>query len=278
MNTLAVIITVHNRINTTLVCLDRLYSQFSCFNNFDFCVYLTDDGSTDGTSDVIREKYPQVSILNGTGDLFWNKGMHLAFGEALKDDYDFYLWVNNDTTLFHDAIKRLLNVSKKFSNRAIIVGSTKDPDTGEHAYGGLKQNHPCKPIGFEKVIPEEFPIFVDTMNGNCVLIPKYVAKKVGNLDPHFSHGIGDFDYGLRAKNLGIPIILAPGYLGSCKRDHIEWKSPFDKLRNLLSIKVIPIREWMLYVRRHAGCLWPLYLFSPYIKAIFNVQKNTVHKE
>lgn len=54
------------------------------------CVYLTDDGSTDGTTEMLREKYPQVKVVSGNGNLFWDRGMHAAWREAVKGDTYFH--------------------------------------------------------------------------------------------------------------------------------------------------------------------------------------------
>lgn len=41
------------------------------------------------------------------------------------------------------------------------------------------------------------------MNGNCVFIPSEIVNAIGNLDPIFSHAMGDIDYGLRAQKKGL---------------------------------------------------------------------------
>src|SRR6476619_4525822 len=91
---IAVVMTCHNRRNTTLACLHTLYEQKHHCD-----VYLTDDGSYDGTAQGIKAEYPDVHILQGNGNLFWVGGMHLAFNEAIKNQYDYYLWLNDDTFL-----------------------------------------------------------------------------------------------------------------------------------------------------------------------------------
>ncbi|MHC5831198.1 MAG: glycosyltransferase family 2 protein, partial [Nostoc sp.] len=75
---LAVIMTCFNRRETTLICLRALAQQTKSFD-----VYLTDDGSSDGTSKAVKVFYPQVQILQGNGNLFWVGGMRLAFAEAM---------------------------------------------------------------------------------------------------------------------------------------------------------------------------------------------------
>jgi len=61
---------------------------------------MTDDGCTDGTSKEVLEQYPSVHIVSGDGTLFWNRGMYCAWKAAVKErEYDFYMWLNDDTTL-----------------------------------------------------------------------------------------------------------------------------------------------------------------------------------
>jgi GT2 family glycosyltransferase len=87
---IAVIITVYNRREKTLECLRHLFAQDNC--GLQITVYLTDDGSTDGTGDEVRRLFPQVVVSRGNGSLFWTGGMNLSWELAMKsDDYDGYL-------------------------------------------------------------------------------------------------------------------------------------------------------------------------------------------
>lgn len=50
---LAVLMTCHNRRETTLKCLNTLYNQEGA-TNIDMAVYLVDDGSTDGKTELSK--------------------------------------------------------------------------------------------------------------------------------------------------------------------------------------------------------------------------------
>ena len=63
--TLAVLITCHNRKDTTLSCLGRLFSIRK-----DIDVYCVDDSSADGTAEAIRDGFPQVNLISGDGIFF----------------------------------------------------------------------------------------------------------------------------------------------------------------------------------------------------------------
>ncbi len=70
---IAALLTCFNRKQKTLVCLEALFNQVLPAD-VDISAYLVDDASTDGTSDVVRQTYPQVKIFSGDGNLFWNGG------------------------------------------------------------------------------------------------------------------------------------------------------------------------------------------------------------
>lgn len=237
--------------------------------------YLLDDGSTDGTSEAVKTRYPQVHLLQGDGFLFWNRGMRRAFAAALEGGYDYYLWLNDDTLLYPEALESLLRthhrVARLGGEASIVVGSTCDPDTGQHTYGGLRRESWLRPLHFTPVEPGREPRQCDTMNGNCVLIPREVAEVVGNLDPAFTHSMGDIDYGFRAQEACCRIWIAPGYAGNCPRNSLRgsWRDAKlnfrSRLDKLLGPKGLPPREWGVFVRRHAGPLWVAYWTLPYVR-------------
>lgn len=269
---LGIVMTCHNRIQVTLNCLKALYDQ-----NVFFQVYLVDDGSFDGTSQAVEKQYPSVKVLQGDGNLFWVGGMYLAFAEAMKHNYDYYLWLNDDTVLESNALQTLIDtyflVKDRGNSQSIIVGSVKDPETGKYSYGGRIRSTKKFSHTFKAVEPTDEPQECDTMQGNIVLIPSSVVEIVGNLEPAFTHQRGDLDYGLRAKKLGCSIFVAPGYLGTCPQNLVtgSWVdmslSPYQRLQKVLQIKAFPAREWAIFTKRHSGKFWFIYWTFPYIRAL-----------
>ena len=213
---IAVLLTVHNRKEKTLSCLDLLYTQEKV-DNFKMDVFMTDDGCTDGTLESVIEKYPTVKVISGDGTLFWNRGMYQAWLEALNcDDYDFILWLNDDTKLITDSIKKMLYWSSIVNDNSIIVGSTLANEVNRNfSYGGKTGG-----IKQKSLLPDQNKLKeCVTFNGNIVLIPKSVYKKIGIIDPTFHHSFGDVEYGFRATKNGLINYLAPGYYGYCERNN-----------------------------------------------------------
>ena len=80
MNKLAVLLTCFNRKEKTLQALKCVYQAQEYYGNeLIITIYLTDDGSTDGTATEVKKQFPQVNILNGTGTLFWAEGMRKSW-------------------------------------------------------------------------------------------------------------------------------------------------------------------------------------------------------
>src|SRR5690606_30533818 len=185
------LLTVFNRREKTLRCLDRLFRQVGLREKFIIEVFLVDDGSTDNTKEEVLDQFPRTHVIQGDGTLFWNRGMHLAWKSAVKKaEYDYFLWLNDDTLIDLSCISTALKTADEYGG-SIIVGSTvAGHDSSIYTYGGRAQNG-------KLIVPGVKPRLAHFFNGNIVLIPKVVYEVVGMNDPYFHHSLGDFDYGLR---------------------------------------------------------------------------------
>ena len=88
--------------NTCDLLRNCLHSVFSQTKDIEFEVIVSDNGSVDGSVEMIRQEFPQVVLVENNANLGFgpanNRGVDVAKGE-----YIFYL--NSDTLLFNNAIK-----------------------------------------------------------------------------------------------------------------------------------------------------------------------------
>lgn len=210
MKKIAILLTVHNRKLKTLLCLEHLFSQ-QTVPGYMWEVFLTDDGCTDGTPEEVAKQFPSVNIIKGDGTLFWNRGMYKAWEAAASvKQFDFYLWLNDDTLLFADAVKNILAAARQTNFSAIICGATCGKDTQQVTYSGWLHSDK-KPLAPNASIQQ-----CQIVNGNFLIVPKVIYDKVGNLDWKFRHAIGDFDYGLRVQKAGFRCYISPQFVGTCE--------------------------------------------------------------
>ncbi|MGY3564833.1 glycosyltransferase family 2 protein [Sinomonas sp. RB5] len=214
----AVIIACHNRRELTLRSVDHaLISARDSDVEASFIVF--DDGSTDGTADALKSLPADITILPGDGSAYWAQGMAQAEEVALRRSPDrsdsFILWLNDDVILDRHAFALLEQTSKSHPD-AVLVGATREPETGAISYSGLarKGSHPLK---FELVQPNGGHQAVYSFNGNVVLVPIRIARDIGGIDGTYSHAFADIDYGVRCKQLGVPVILTSTTVGTCAR-------------------------------------------------------------
>lgn len=270
---LAALLTCHNRKAKTLSCLEALFAAADAAPGLKIEVFVTDDGSTDGTSAAIRTAGYPVELLSADGSKFWTGGTLISWDAAIASatDFDGYLLLNDDTTLDRDALAVLTAVCTANQGNAVVVAAIRDPESAQVSYGGVVRTVDWHPAKVRRLAASPEVQVADTFNANCVLVPKAVFERVGPLDPAFTHGFSDFDYGYRATAAGFQVLVAPGVLGTCARNSTKgtWEDPALGLRRRLELlnspKGLPWREWAYYLRRHGPWFWPVLTLGPAIR-------------
>ncbi|WIB00734.1 glycosyltransferase family 2 protein [Curtobacterium sp. MCBA15_012] len=214
---LYILIACHNRLELTTRALQQVQDAAGDAA-MDVRIVVFDDGSTDGTAAAIRSMQGPITLLEGDGSAFWARSMHEAEKHVLEraaaEDSDFLLWLNDDVDLDRASFQAMLRDAR---HDRVTVGATLDPTNGSVTYSGLRRSG-IHPLNFERIDPTDQSGTVDTFNGNCVLVPVGLARKIGGIDGRFSHGLADIDYGLRCSRLDIPVVLAPRPIGRCARN------------------------------------------------------------
>lgn len=268
---IAILLTCHNRREKTKHCLKSIFAA-TFRDDFKIDIFLVDDGSTDNTTEMVIENYPEVHVINGTGSLFWNQGMRLAWQTAINvHDYDFYIWLNDDTLIkkhgFLEIFECFYETRLKDKKDAIIVGGCHISEGRyEFSYGGRNDHGP--------VIPDSTIKRCKYINGNIVLVPQSIYNEIGILSDDYTHAMGDFDYGLRAIEAGYHCYTTRIYVGECEKNERipNWSNPefplIQRWKSLHSPTGLNIKEYKLFRRRFWGAKWSIYILSAYFKTLF----------
>ena len=231
ISSLAILMTCHNRMTTTVDCLKYLFAAVTRLNTCECKVFLVDDGSTDGTAEAVRKYFPQVCVIGGDGTLFWARGMELAWKSAeVEGEWDGYLWLNDDTILAKDALERLMSAD---DGESIVVGNLRNA-VGAIVYG-----------------MREGGLFT----GNCVFVPRKVYGRLGMICGKYSHAWADSDYAMRAKRYGVKVVSG-GVVGSAEwhpnRPSLKGRTLCERVRLLCNPKGWNLHDLWLYRSRNWG--------------------------
>lgn len=270
MGKLHVIAASYNRAATTTVALQSL-ADAAAEADIEFDLTLFDDGSTDDTVAQASTVVSQLDVIRGDGSAFWARSMARAEDVLLSRtdvvDDDWLMWFNDDVVLERSGIESMLSAARRHFD-GIVVGSAVDPDTGELTYGGL-QRRGTHPLAYDLVKPpgrDGEATEADSFNGNVVLMSVRTARRVGPIDGAFSHAFADIDYGVRARGIGVPIVLAGGYVGSCSRNPVSHHTSVRAAwRAHLSRKGAGNPQALKrFLRKHKPRSWWFFLGSSYL--------------
>jgi GT2 family glycosyltransferase len=274
---IAVLCAVFNRRETTIRGLASLFEAMAKTSHT-FEVFLLDDHSTDGTSEAVKSIFPEVTVIPGSGDLYWNRGMCKAFEASLASNYhDAYLLFNDDVEVFSDAVLLLLGEYESLNTAqpTIVVGSTISRNSGETTYSAFVETSRIKALAFAPIGSVQATTLCDTFNGNFVAVPGNFFRDVGGLDPNFHHGLGDIDLGLMASRQGVRSVLISEPIGYCEKG----PNLDDRLRDanliqrwkMLFVAPNNLSPYSHFVWKHRSrALFPIYLTSSIAKKILKL--------
>ena len=175
----------------------------------DFKVIIVDHGSEDGTSEMIKENFLEVILLNDTNDLWWAEATNVGVRYALKQGATYIMTLNDDTLPEENYIEKMILWSNK-KPEALLGAAAIDVESGEFVYGGEYLNWKNAKIeSLLDTIPTNERKGIHHVNffpGRGLLIPRKVFEEIGLYDSkNFPQTVADNDFTIRAYNAGYEI-------------------------------------------------------------------------
>ncbi len=204
----SIVTPIHNRIEHTL----RYLASLRACSYPEFDVVIIDDGSTDGSAEIIRERFPDTTVLEGDGSLWWTRATNVGVRHALDAGSQYVLTLNNDVEVDRDLIASLVRAAR--DSPGAVVGSKvnylSDPD--RVWFFGAYFDHATGDIALAGGLDSEFSHSqrAQMLTGMGMMIPRETFDAVGLFDADaFPHYLADSDFSLRAKACGHELIVDP---------------------------------------------------------------------
>ena len=204
---IACVIVVYNNGSKIGELLETLLAQSKPITE----IIVVDNASSDGTSQMLSEKFPWVTLLTNASNIGVGGGYAEGMECAYKKGYD-WIWLLDGDSLpqvsaLEELIAALANLMPTHSRIGILASSPVNPLTGE-IYGGFIRQ------GLFYKIPKEIthsvkPVAVDTVISSGCLIGRRVVEDVGLPRHDFFMDFVDCEYNLRVLREGYEIISVP---------------------------------------------------------------------
>ena len=127
----AVIVLNTNELVHLKSCLPSLMAQ----SYGDFSVFLSDNGSTDGSVEYVKRNFPAVKIVKNAGNVGFAEGNNQGAMEALKDDPDYIVFLNPDTEVDREWLSELVKAAEGrlvggVTSKALLFNDRERLDSG----------------------------------------------------------------------------------------------------------------------------------------------------
>ncbi|MEJ0020994.1 MAG: glycosyltransferase family 2 protein [Candidatus Doudnabacteria bacterium] len=212
---LSVIILNYNTKDFLQKCLG---SVFASLTNSQFEVIVPDNGSIDGSIEMVKNNFPQVKLIENNANLGFSAGNNVALRQALGR---YCLLLNSDTEVKPDTLDLSIKYMDAHQDVGVMGCKVLLPDGKLHEASRRRFPNPANAFlrlfGFRKFsgynyqnIPVDREMEVDSVVGAYLLIRKSVMDKIGLLDEEFFMYGEDLDWCWRVKEAGFKVVYYPG--------------------------------------------------------------------
>ena len=192
-------------------CLDSLAAQSG--TNIDTVVI--DNASTDGSADLVAQKYPWVRFIRLEKNSGFSIANNLAIRDALERGSDYVLLLNNDTFAAPDFVSEMLAIIEADSSIAVVspkIFFAHRPDRLWYAGGDFSLwTSATSHRGWKEIDLGQFDNMqgVTQATGCAMLVRCSTLRHVGLLDEQFWIYAEDLDWSVRFVKKGYRIAFAP---------------------------------------------------------------------
>jgi len=194
-----------NGMKDTLECIESVRN----LDYPDMRIIVVDNGSTDDSTTVIRQRYPSITLLESKRNLGFTGGNNLGIVKALEMGTDFVWLLNNDTVVDRDALRNMVQAIGNSQDVGIAspVIYFQDPP-GQVQFCGSYIDWERERI-VKLNVGEPYP--PDGVNvslwGTALLIRSEVVERVGFLNDKYFAYHEDEDYSMRVARAGYRAIV-----------------------------------------------------------------------
>ncbi|HLC38621.1 MAG TPA: glycosyltransferase, partial [Patescibacteria group bacterium] len=179
-------------------------------------IIVADNNSTDGSPEYLKQKFgAKIFLLKNPKNLGYAEGNNQALKWAQKQDFDYFLVVNNDCEFAKNFLTEMLRAAAIFPEAGMIapkVFYAQRPNILQYTGGEFVWRYgEARLRGNLKEDLGQFNYFSrpDFASGVCLLVSRDLLEKIGLIPNKYFMYSEDVDWSFRAKKAGFEIIYQP---------------------------------------------------------------------
>jgi GT2 family glycosyltransferase len=239
---LSIIIATYNAREILADCLTSIYQNPP---SEPYEIIVVDDASVDATSEMVRNRFPDVRLFTNATNRHYASSINLALKHA-RGEYLYLL--NNDTIMLPSALDDMLGFLRQHPNVGVVGSKLLNEDGTIQWSVKTLPNMGSALFGARSIITRLFPnnrfsrkhllhfdhdlsepFIAGYVSSASMMIPSDVVRKVGGLDERFSYHV-DADYCKRITNERYQCFYLPSsavvHLNHKGGTMVNWKRRF----------------------------------------------------
>jgi len=200
-----------NGLKDTCECVDSLIRT----RYFNYGIIIVDNGSTDGSEEALRNKYPAIPLIQTGRNLGFAAGMNVGMRKALESGADYCVLVNNDAVIDESCVAELVKAAEKVTGAGLLCAKIYFKDRPDVIWYSGASFSPLLGWGRHRGYNEKDKGQYDRIESTrrpcgCVLMAsRRFLEKTGLFDEEYFCYCEDLDWGERARKGGFSILYVP---------------------------------------------------------------------
>ena len=218
MQKVHILLPVHNRSNVTEHFIDCLAAQ--SYSNYH--LILIDDGSTDGTDEMVQAKIKNLTVLKGLGDWWWAGSLQQGINwleQHGAEDRDIVMFANDDITFEADFLQKAVGILENLDG-ALLLPHLRDEITGLPQESGIEAD-----LHNLTFTPAASPDKINCLPTRGLFMRISDLQKVGKFHPRLlPHYLSDYEFTIRAHRKGLKLIKSADIVIKLDREQTGLRS------------------------------------------------------
>ncbi|MBO3460962.1 glycosyltransferase [Aetokthonos hydrillicola Thurmond2011] len=281
MDKVYIILPVHNRRSITESFINLLKIQ--TYQNYH--LILVDDGSTDGTAQMVQEQIQSLTVIRGDGNLWWAGSLQQGINwlkQNNTDSSDIVLMINDDVTFDKCFLEKAVQILKG-QERTLMLAASSGNSTGNATSVGMNIDF-SRPL---QIRLAEVPDEINCLSTRGLFLRFVDLVNIGNFYPKIlPHYLSDYEFTIRAFKKGYKLTVSYDFNAVVNEEttgfynfqieHLDFLSFIKKIFSKKSLDN-PIDWTVFIILVSRKIVIPLYVLKIWKRSIFLICKIAIRE-